>query len=552
MALITAGRSGPLSWRARRRQRAAHPYDKLYRRVRWMAPTGTALCILMLPFYLDKAVAAVAGGLAVAWLAREPARALRWLICFLPFTIVAFSFLYKVGVPIQVVRPMAFWKEALLVAVVVAGVLKARTAGSKADVLDAFCLAYVALGTAYLVLPDVFVDGPGAEIAFGTRVQGFRTDVAYVLLFLGARHARMPGDQVLRCARAFAFVCGIIAAVGVFEFLASSTWNDFVVNTLGTARYRVDLLRVPFTDSSLYDVRTYTSVAGRQVLRVGSVLLGFQPAAFTMVVGTAILAELQLRRGTGRTGWVALALPLVAAGVVLTQTRSAVLALATVLGLVVLRLPGRQVMARVRMTLVVGGLALLALPIVFAIGLADRLGGKDDNSSNTAHANSTRNGFEVLLDTPLGNGLSTAAGAGQRNDATTAQISENQLLQIGTQIGLAGLVLWIGCYLGVLRRTGAVLRARHLARGGTRGPTSDPYAVADHHPAAAVVAATRVAFLAFVPAMMFLQTFIFFPVAWALWGLAGAALGSLEAGPAHADETDDAYGRRYGDAGAYA
>jgi hypothetical protein len=511
------------------------------------------MVVLVLPFYLDKAIAAVAGAILLTWLGRRPGAALRTLIVVLPFSLLALAWLFKLGVPAQFVRQLAFWKEAMIAAVVVAGVLKARTAGIKADLLDLFCLAYIALGLGYLLMPGFFVDGPGAGIAFGTRLNGFRYDVVYVVLFLAARHARIPAADVVRAATAFCKMAAIVAAISVYEFFFASSWNNFVTRTVGLPTYKFFILNInPRSDPYFYDIRAYTSVAGRDLLRVGGVLVNFQSFAFLLLIAVALLAEMQVRRGQGRSAWIALAFPLVIAGVILTQTRSALLALGVLLALAVLRQPGRLLTARVRMTIVIGALALVAIPVIFAIGLNDRLAGKDDFSSNESHANSTRGGLELMFDRPLGTGLATGAGAGQRATLDEVQytVSENQFLQIGTQLGIIGLTLWVGVYVTTIAALGRALRRRSGADGATAldryGSAGEvPPDDADVAAAATVGTGTRMALIGMIPTLIFLQAFTFFEVSWAIWGLAGAALGCLEvAGKHDADARGDTYASR--------
>lgn len=557
-------------WRrspVRREFRQRYPYRKLERRVKIWIPIVVFLVVLVLPFYLDKAIAAVAGAIALTWLGRKPGVALKVLIVVLPFSLLTLSWLWKIGLPVQFVRPIAFWKEAMIAAVVVGGILKARTAGIKPDLLDMFCLGYITLGVSYLMMPGFFVDGPGAAVAFGTRLNGFRIDVIYMVLFLAARHARIPAAQVMKAARAFAMMCGAVGLLSVYEFFFASSWNTFVTRTVGLPSYKYFILNIrPQSDPYFYDIRVYTSVAGREVLRVGGILVNTQAFAFMLLVGVAIMAETQVRRRSGRGGWIALAFPLAIGGAILTQTRSALMALAIILALAVLRQPGRLLIHRIRLTLVAGALALLAIPIVFSTGLSDRIAGKDDLSSNEGHREQTSSGIDLMLDVPLGTGLATAAGAAQRaaiegGPVTEYHVSENQFLQIGTQLGIIGLFLWVGIYLTALQKMGAVLRRAHGQRGsrryGSYGDSrtyDDEDAAASKHPAAVIVSATRTCLVGLLPTMIFLQSFIFFEVSWSVWGLAGAALGCLEvAGTKNdPDAEPDAYASGEAPAAAYA
>jgi hypothetical protein len=125
------------------------------------------------------------------------------------------------------------------------------------------------------------------------------------------------------------------------------------------------------------------------------------------------------------------------------------------------------------------------------------------------HRDAASIGISVMEHDPLGRGLSTAAGGGQlvaNRTTTTATtsvlVTESQYLQVGTQIGVAGLALYLGLVLLLLR---------HLMR---RGASAD----ANVRALATAVAATAVG-------VVFLQPFTDPEVAWTFWGVAGLAAG---------------------------
>src|SRR5207245_5158464 len=81
----------------------------------------------------------------------------------------------------------------------------------------------------------------GPKRDFYLRLLSYRADAMFVVLFIGARHApigRRFRDRLVRAA----VITGIVAgAIGVFEFLASDAWNNFVVHTLQYNRYTLDI-----------------------------------------------------------------------------------------------------------------------------------------------------------------------------------------------------------------------------------------------------------------------------------------------------------------------
>ncbi len=92
-----------------------------------------------------------------------------------------------------------------------------------------------------------------------------------MLLLLGARHAPLGAQFTERAARVVLAAGAVVAAVGVFEAIDSSSWNHFVVHTIKYPGYHVAVLN----DHPLHpnDIRTYGTIGGTQVVRIGSVFL---------------------------------------------------------------------------------------------------------------------------------------------------------------------------------------------------------------------------------------------------------------------------------------
>jgi hypothetical protein len=326
----------------------------------------------------------------------------------------------------------------------------------------------------------------------------------------------------VRAAKGLVVLAVAACGLAVFEFFAADSWNRFVTETVGLPRYKIEILNVlPGTDPFLFDIRVYSVVAGRELLRIGGLLIDYLAFGYWVLIAVAIVLERQVRGLASPAR--GLALSLLALGVLFTQTRSAVLSLGVVVLLALRAQAGRDRAARVRLSLVAGAIGAIALPIVFAIGLGDRIV-EGDEVSDTAHGESAAEGLDILLAEPGGRGLATSAGVGVREVGSYAVTTENQLLQIGTQLGVLGLVLWVATYALAVR---TLRRAAAPARDGPRVVSEDEREVK------AVVAAGATALIALVPAMFFAQVYIYLPVAWTLWGLAGAALGAVEGERSH-------------------
>ena len=103
--------------------------------------------------------------------------------------------------------------------------------------------------------------------------------------------------------------------------VASAAWNRFVVHTIQYTRYEINVLRGD--PPNPFDIRVYGHVGGTQIVRAGSVFLSALTCGFYLVLGFALALE-RAARDQGRR-WMIAALVLLGAGLLLTQTRSAIL-----------------------------------------------------------------------------------------------------------------------------------------------------------------------------------------------------------------------------------
>lgn len=492
-----------------------------------------AFLVAALPDLLVTAIAALLGVALVVFVCRRPRMAFIALIVLLPFQQLIFAGLYRLGVPGEMVRPAGQWKEGVAAGLLAAGFVRAVSQRHRLDWLDVAALAYCGLGLAYVLAPEALIgDALGSDLSVQNRLLGWRTDCLYVGLFVAMRHVRFSERDLRRVVTAFVTVAVVVAGIGVYEFFLDSSWNRFWIETLRLPDYKLEVLKIDaMADLYLFDVRVFTSVGGRDVLRIGSVLLSYLALGYYLAVASSLLAD-RIVRGRATRGTTT-ALALTAAGVVLTSTRSAVLALVVVLVLSQFRRnhsaasrsswhdEQRAAGARVRFALLLGALALVAVPIAAAVGLIDRFNGEDDFSSNESHRNSFDVSYGILVDNPLGRGLATSAGAGQRSDVEGTVVTETQLLQIGTQLGVIGMALWVAVFVGAIVVMG---------RAAARAPNGVD---------ASAVTALRTAFIGLLAGGFFLQVFIDFALSWSTWALAGAALGCVEHASRSAQAPDD-------------
>jgi hypothetical protein len=430
--------------------------------------------------------------------ARWPDRSLIVLITFLPFQGLMLALLYRWGMPTSIVRHLSAWKESLALGVVIAGARCFIAEGRRADALDRLGLGFVLLAAIYLAMQTAII--PSAPSSTSVKLLGFRQDAGFVLLLLGARHARLGPRFLDRAGRVALLVAAVVGGIGIFEALDPSGWNQFVVGTVRYTFYEVQILHTQ--PLNFYNIIDYGTIGGTTIIRIGSVFLSPLSLGFYLVLGFAVGLE-RVARGLARP-WVMISLLVVISALLLSQTRSAILAALIVTFLATRPKPGDRSHWRAQLALVLAAVAVIAVPTALATGLGARLIASTSNPDNAGHLTAFATGISTISHHPLGLGLGTSAGTGQRFQAsgTQAVVPENNYLQLGVELGIAGMLLFIAITIAAVRMLRRVTR------------------VDSHH----VQVAAGAALAGLAVGAWFLQTWTDFSVAWTVWGLAGASL----------------------------
>jgi hypothetical protein len=478
----------------------------------WALPPAIAVVVLQVSASrLQLLIGGLIAAGVVILVARAPAAGLLSLVALLPFQEAILAFLYRSGAPSGAVRALGGWKEAVVAGLVLAGLKGFRTSGRRLDALDFVALAYIAVATAYLAAPGLFVRGSvGAPPSLSVRLLAWRVDTLFVFALLAARHS-LIGMAVRRRFIKVGLAAGaVVAGIGCFEALDTSTWNNFAVNTLGVPRYQAAVLHTTYFPLGMNSVEMKQTVAGHLFTRVGSVF--FSPLTFgfylVLVLGVGIAAA-----SRGRTRPLHLAIALAAGALLATITRSAILsgAIVLILGL----LPDntlrsnwqRSRKVRFAMVALVGLIALA--PLVVTTGVSHRSSAALSGGADaTDHVSSTTRGLQSLVAHPLGLGIGTAPGVGNRFNVSGQLTAEDAYLQVGDELGVAELVLFVALLFLVVRR---------LGRAQTADDDSAPLA-----------RGLRLAALALVVGGFFLHVWLDFSLAISLWGGAGLAIGTAE------------------------
>lgn len=487
----------PASRRDPGRVRAALARDLI-----WLLPALILVVVYVNPhghLSANRVLAYVAALAIVILAARRPGHSLVLLIVLLPFQGLLLSKLWAITGSATVAKDLGAWKEVLALGVVVAGARHWLRVRPRADAFDKLALAFVVISLLYVVLQPELV--PGASASFTIRVFGFRETAGFVLLALGARHAPFPPRFSRILGGAVILTAVLLALIGIYEEVSPDAWNRFVVATMEYTRYQVSVLGT--TPDNMWNVLTYTQIGGTQVVRIGSALLSPGTLGFVLLFAFAVGLERTLEGARAATALVPTTLIVVA--LLLTETRSAIIGALVVAALAFRPSAGRRRSSRIQAAIVLAIVALVAIPAAASSGFLSRFAllTNSGDTSTQGHERGFFDGVDTVASNPLGLGIGTGAGTGQRFDVEGTTIPENNYLEVGDELGVAGMLVFAALTVSLF----LALRRAALAR-------PDPLVIAAWSAAGGLAVGA-----------WFLQTWADFSVAWTFWGVAGAALG---------------------------
>jgi hypothetical protein len=457
-------------------------------------------------FTISVCVAAV----AIFAASRKPGASIGFLLVFVPLQLVLLAYLYKLGAPAGLARNLGYLKDAAVAGVCVAAVNRTRSREvTRFDLLDAFAVGYAGIATAYLLLPALFSGVLGGE-SFSVRLNAWRLDCLFVVLFVAARRVAVSPVRLHRLRTLVLLVAIPMFGFAVWESVSASGYNHFMVSTIELPNYQRDVLNVAPPFGLDYVIRGV--VGDANLVRVGglfadSLTLGFYlvlPLAFA----TERLSESRLRPLP--------AIGLVCGGVtlVLTQTRSAILS-GTVALLLGLWLAYRRLSPhRLRAVVLTLAAVVVLTPLAAHSTIRarfDSLFSTTQDADNQSHKTASLAGLNQVIQHPVGRGLGANPATGLRNHTSNATVSEDSYLQVGTELGLWGMLTFIGLYIAMLVR----LRRR----------ASQPGEYGD------LAAGCWLAGCGLLIGGLFLHVWISLPLSLSFWGLAGLAIGHTRPPP---------------------
>ncbi len=474
-----------------RRRFLAHAYSDRW--WPWLIPPCVFVAVLLSPRVgLPVLLAAVAGVGLIAVFSRYPGAALVVLVWFLPLQIPIFSLLYRNGVDGEFLRLAGSIKEALGLAVVVAAARELLKGHSRLASVDKVVLAFVGALLIYLLLPMI-VSGSTYPHGFSDRLLGFRLNGGFLLLFVAVRHAPITNRWRRLFFASVLGVAGLLAAVGLYQFLQPDSFRGIVTNDLAMPTFQREVLNTP-----IGSISQALRFATDSPIRVGSLFVTpFEFADFLLLPVALLLNRLAGRRAHA---WDVLLIVLVMAALLASQTRINILAVGVMTLLALSPSPRRPLANRLRV-FALGLLLIVALVPSFA---SSRLGGVGTSAkSSSEHVDEIQKGLHLLGEHPFGSGLGTAPALAVRLAGTPAVVSDNSILQVGNELGVGMMVLFIVVLVTTLLTLGRATRA---------GPAHD-------YPSAA-----RLALIGLLLVGQLHHVFQAFAITWILWAAVGLAL----------------------------
>jgi hypothetical protein len=404
--------------------------------------------ILAGPAMLVVAVAVV----VVAWLSGRPARGLAIFCWLLPFHIVTMAVLYGgLNISAGVVRTLAAWKEALLVACVVAAIVatvrrprEANRTRSSVNWVDTAVAALLVIATCHLAASGPWLN---SELTLVGRAYAFRDVALFLLLYFVGR---ATGDDVAENPATLSrlYTIGVIVAIGaVIEYIFVP---PELLAAIGTSRYFSEFLGAgAFTANNVYGLPdNYADlIAGRWVRRAGSTYLSSTALASAQVISIAAASVLVFRRDrvAHRLRW--LGYVMIWVGLLLSITRMSIVA-ALVESLLIALWYRRWGMAIsvVGGAIAAGCLAVVVIPELRGF-LIDTL--TFQTPSSVTHIAAWTAGLDVSLAHPLGAGLGSTDETAVRFGAQAPLTGDNLFFKYSAELGIPAFFVHLLALVGI-------------------------------------------------------------------------------------------------------
>ncbi len=394
---------------------------------------------------------------------RRPVWALYVLVPGLALHNLVMAELWELGVRGVALDVVSAWKEVVLLVALVLVVRARRGLPFTATWCDWLALAFGALVVVYALVPPGWLGGGATAkgVLYGVRHDG----VIVAAYFLG-RGLALTAEELRRVALLIVGTAAAVAGAGLLDAYAVPLqwWRD----SGAPGWYREQLGLVYRGLSGLPENFVYNTGDERPLRRLVSTFLSPLASSYLLVV--ALLLLWTWRRAAAARDRVALAWvgasALLAAGLLWTHTRSALLALAA--GLLVLAWASRSVatVAAAVAVVVVGSLFVAVYPDIGPrttftpreLQLQRANAAKEGaatsgatDASTESHWRNVRDGVETVLRHPQGYGPGNAGVTAFRTDVEI-KAGESTYTELGVEIGLLGALVFLAWSVALVLR----------------------------------------------------------------------------------------------------
>ena len=374
----------------------------------------------------------------------------------------AMAQLWELGMRGRALDVAAAWKEALLLAALIAVAWSARGL-PRAKLVDVLAATYAAVIVAYALLPQGVLDG---EATARGELLALRHHLLPVGAYALGRLVSGLWQERSRLGTAVVLAAVVVSVAGLVDLavLTLQAWRDSGVPGWYREQLGLDYEGL----SGLPENWVYnTGDENNPIRRLVSTLLSPLASAYVLVVALVYVLSKPLQ-----VGWALVAL-LLYVGLLYTHTRAALAAL--VLGLVVLAVVQRRLAPAIlaAVSIAAGAAFVVAYPSIGpSTSYTDeeleflRQNAQEEphastdplspsESSTASHLRNLREGVRAVLEHPQGYGLGNAGVVAKRT-GVEIKAGESTYTELGIDAGIAGMaafVLWsLALLVGLLRR----------------------------------------------------------------------------------------------------
>lgn len=373
------------------------------------------------------------------------------------------------GLPRPIISVLSVWKE--LLALGAATVFATRVLPQtllrgrvRLTGTDRWMVAF----TAWIGLRLVLSHALGSGVPLGIEVYGLRFYLLPVGLYVIGRTAPLEPKTVARVLVALAVIGGLTGMIAIVEQLIPDGAFVALLRRLGYHAYFLEYVRADgFYGPESTAASMWIPIGGRFVRRAGSIYMISKPFAFTyFLILPIVTALLWKARTRWAYRWFALMLMLCWAGLLLSITRAVI-----AVGFIVTVLMYVTTRRWTTIALVVYGALLVAAIGLLIPSIQDyavrTLTGND--SSTSQHLTGWAAGVSVSGENlVLGTGVGTANQELHRFRSMLnfdpPPISESVYVQTLQELGIAGLLLYLGSQFSLLRRASRIRRHANQAQ----------------------------------------------------------------------------------------